>query len=99
MNVKDANPGVWSQRYEVLRQHALSADMLAGARPLGLIVVVRHGLAEWMRRWRESLDPAPDISPPRIDRSAWPPTPDWQSQLTLVLAQMAVPHLQPCYLL
>lgn len=97
MNPEDANPALWSQRYEVLREHALSASVLAGARPMGLIVVVRHGLAEWMRRWRESLDPAPDSSPPGIDRRAWLPTPEWQSQLTLVLVQMAVPHLQPSY--
>lgn len=97
MNSKDANSAIWSQRYEVLREHALNADVLADARPLGRIVVVRHGLAEWMRRWRESLDPAQASSSPGIDRPASLPTPDWQSQLTVVLAQMAVAHLQPCY--
>ena len=96
MNSDDANPAVWAQRYEGLRQHALNADALAGARPLGLILLIRDGLAGWMRGWRESLDPGPEISPLGMVRRAWLPASDWQSQLTMVLAQMAVPHLQSC---
>jgi len=97
MNPKIANSRLWSERYEVLRQHALNAGVLPGARPFGLILVIRHGLAEWMRRWRESLDPAPEFSAPAIEGRNRLPAPDWQSQLIVVMAQMAIPHLQRSY--
>jgi hypothetical protein len=86
------SPVLWRQRYEALRQHAVGGRQVLGAEPLGLVVLFARGLAGWMQSWWES--PAEQSS-----RSALPPaprglsTPQWQQQLTDVLAHMAAQHL------
>ena len=81
----------WKQRYEALRQTALAGGQALGAEPFGLVLLLRQGVATWMRRWPEpaatqTREPAlllPSVSPP----------PQWQQQLTTLLAQMSLAHL------
>jgi hypothetical protein len=83
-----ATAAAWKQRYEALRQLAVGRGLL-GADPLGLVLLLRQGVAGWMRGW---ADPPPrPLAPPLAP--ALPATPQWQRQLTELLAQMSLAHL------
>ena len=79
----------WKQRYEALRQHVLERRQVLGADPLGLVVLLRQGVAGWMKSWWEP-PPLPTLPMPLPSP---PPTPQWQQQLTELLAHMTVEHL------
>ena len=84
------------EHYEALRQTAVAAARacILSAEPLGAIVVVKTGVAGWLRCWSEATAatarpaPAPAIACPNICD-----TPGWQHELTLLLAQMSVRHV------
>jgi hypothetical protein len=82
----------WKERYEALRQLAVnSGSPILGANPLALVLLVRHGVAHWMRHWpelRAMPAPAPEIRPP----ISAPPTSEWRQQLTQLLADMSLAH-------
>jgi hypothetical protein len=82
-------PASWKQRYEVLRQHVLERRQVLGADPLGLVVLLKQGVAGWRRSWWEP-PPLPALPAPPTSR---PSTPQWQQQLTELLAHMTVEHL------
>jgi hypothetical protein len=90
--MNQTSASIWNWRYEAVREHALGTGSLLQAEPLGLAIVVQHGIAEWIRRWPEGISAsqcsrvAPVLPPSQ-------PTSDWQRQLTMVLAQMSLPHL------
>lgn len=88
---KASPPGLWRQRYEALRLHALSGRELLAVPPLGLHLLGYCGVAGWMKRWSEAVEtsvlPAPASSPLCAA--------GWQEQLTLVLAQMTFPQIHP----
>lgn len=81
---------VWKQRYEALRQLAVGGRQILESDPLGLVFLLRQGVAGWMRSWSD-LTPAV----PLTAASAPPPafTTGWQHQLTHVLAEMSLAHL------
>jgi len=83
---------LWKQRYESLRQHVLERPQVLASNPLGLIVVATRGLAGWMQTWWEAPEepPAP-LAAPQLRRH--PSTPQWQQQLTDLLAHMTVQHI------
>jgi hypothetical protein len=59
--------------------------------PLGLVLLLRQGVAGWMRSWS-------DPTPTTLLQSALVPslaasTSGWQQQLTQVLAEMSLAHL------
>lgn len=88
------NAFLWAERYEAVREHRVRGRQLLGADPLGVVWLVQHGVAGWMHRWRESLGEArPVRATPALPLS--PPTPVWQRQLTLLLAQMTLTQLRP----
>jgi len=83
---------LWKSRYEALRQLAVAGSQILGAEPLGLVVLLRQGVAGWMRAWprpTESAAQASTLPPP----STISPPPQWQQQLTALLAQMTSAHL------
>jgi hypothetical protein len=86
------SPVLWRQRYEALRQHVVGSRQILGSEPLGLVVLFARGLAGWMQSWWET--PAEQSWPPALPPAPrCPSTPQWQRQLTDVLAHMAAQHL------
>ena len=92
MNAGSTAPAVWTERYEALRQCAREGSPMLTSRPVGWIVLARHGMAAWMRRWTEASEPLPTPSAAHGPRPALP-LPAWQTQLTVLLAQMTAAHL------
>ena len=95
MKTDSTNPAVWTERYEALRQHALNNRQSLTADPLGLVLLLRQGVAPWMRCWRDasSSGPASPASPASGVASPLACLPDGQRQLTELLAQMTSAHL------
>ncbi|MBI1993153.1 MAG: hypothetical protein HYS67_01805 [Deltaproteobacteria bacterium] len=88
-----SQPELWRQRYEALRQHALSGRNTLATPPLGLHLLRQQGVAGWMERWSEAVEPSViGATPP-------PPsllcTAGWQEQLTVLLAQMTLQQINP----
>ena len=84
-----------SEHYEALRQHAVERGRVFLTDPLGTILVVKSGMAGWMRQWRQvsgEINAAPStpllLSCPQNE-------PGWQHELTMLLAQMSARHLRP----
>ena len=75
-----------TQRYEELRRFALG-DAQAAPAARGLALLVRSGLAEWMRAWASCATEAcgAPLNRTQERRLAAPP-----SELVTVLAQMAM---------
>jgi hypothetical protein len=82
---------VWKQRYEALRQLAVGGRQILESDPLGLVLLLRQGIAGWMRRWSELTPTAPLPSAPVQTPTA--SAGSWQHQLTQVLAEMSLAHL------
>lgn len=82
---------LWKSRYETLRQQALEPSDTAAQDRWGLGLLIRKGVAGWMRAWRDpsgyfdvaAADQVPSISVPPCS---------WQQEATLILANMALSH-------
>jgi hypothetical protein len=98
MKSGSTSPVVWTERYEALRQHALNNRQSLTADPLGLVLLLRQGVASWMRCWPDasSSAPASPASPASCAASPLACLPDGQRQLTQLLAQMTSAHLSVC---
>lgn len=83
---------VWKERYEALRQLAVGGRTILETDPLGLVLLLRQGVARWIHSWSElaQTPPLPRASTPP---SAPAPPSAWQHQLTIVLAEMSLAHL------
>ena len=95
MNSPPVAAALWTERYETLRHHVLEGRQVLGADPLGLILLFRQGVANWMRCWSEwvqSTVPGRSVSPLTLSAASAIP---WQNQLTVLLAHMTAPHLHP----
>lgn len=84
------------EHYEALRQSAVApaGEQVLSATPLGAILVVKTGVAGWLRRWSEVA--AVPVRPEPTPAASYPTLCDiegWQHELTLLLAQMSVGHL------
>ena len=88
---RPASATVWKQRYEALRQLAVGGRQILESDPLGLVVLLRQGIAGWMRSWSELAHTAPPQSAP-VQLGALAAS-GWQHQLTQVLAEMSLAHL------
>jgi hypothetical protein len=95
MKSGSTSPAVWTERYEALRQHALNNRQSLTADPLGLVLLLRQGVAPWMRCWPDASSSAP-ASPASCAASPLACLPDCQRQLTELLAQMTSAHLSVC---
>ena len=91
--MRNTAPGLWRQRYESLRQHALHGGDTLATPPLGLHLLRQQGVAVWMERWTEAVERSVISAPPP------PPsllcTAGWQQQLTVLLAQMTFQQIHP----
>lgn len=87
-----AAAALWKQRYEALRQLAVAEGQIFGVDPLDFVLLLRQGVAAWMRHWSR-LTPAPPASPLSPSPAPVAPQPQWQRQLTQLLAQMSLAHL------
>jgi len=84
----------WTRRYEQLREQVLARDTLTGTDARGLSLLIRQGVATWMRVWCDPLSCrwAPDLeaeSRPMIPPEAW------QQEATRLLVNMALNHFKP----
>lgn len=79
------------EQYEALRQNALEPGRIFSVVPLGAVLVVKNGMAGWMRRWSQVGDPAAPAASlplhPAGDEAGW------QRELTVLLAEMTATHL------
>jgi len=83
---------IWKQRYEALRQLAVAEGQIFGVDPLDFVLLLRQGVAGWMRHWSGlASEPPKPLLPAPPEPPA--PTPQWQQQLTQLLAQMSLAHL------
>jgi hypothetical protein len=82
---------VWKQRYEALRQRAVGGRQVLESDPLGWVLLLRQGIAGWMRGWSELTHTTPR-QPAPVGSSATSAS-GWQHQLTQVLAEMSLAHL------
>ncbi len=87
-----ATATVWKQRYEALRQLAIGGRQILETDPLGLVLLLRQGVAGWMRSWSESA-PTSTLQRAPVPEAPTAPTSVWQHQLTEVLAAMSLAHL------
>ena len=94
MNWLATEPAVWTERYESLRRYVLEGRAMLQAQPWGLVLWMAKGMAGWMSEWSKLSQPEP-----QTPATVWLPRclscGPWQNELTMLLAQMTLPHLQP----
>jgi hypothetical protein len=79
------------RRYEQLRERAVAeTSPSATMDTLGLIVLIRHGMAAWMRG--SDPPPAPPVcaSRPATESRLDSPANPWRQEATILLANMAL---------
>jgi hypothetical protein len=84
----------WTRRYEQLREQVLARDTVIGIDSRGLILLIRQGVAAWMRAWRDPLSCCGVAELPAQSRPIIPPD-SWQQEATRLLVNMALSHLRP----
>jgi hypothetical protein len=79
------------EQYEALRRSIVEASPLDVA-SMGAILVVKTGVAGWMREWMRMAAGGltPSSPPPGV-----PEERGWRNELTMLLAQITVRHLCP----
>jgi hypothetical protein len=82
----------WTEHYETLRRHVLTGREHFGAEPFGVGLICRRGLAGWIAAWRCATQSPGAALPPPPQVSI---TPGCHHELTVLLAEMTVPHLSP----
>jgi hypothetical protein len=90
MNLLASTAQDWTERYEALRREALAAQPLLEKSPWAMILLIRHGVAAWMRRWNLA---EPDPARPSAKTGVLESEEGWQNQVAVLLAQMTMPHL------
>ena len=92
MNGLVTEPAAWTERYESLRRYVLEGRARLESQPLGLVLWMAKGMAGWMSQWSKLSQPE-SPSPGAAGRPQCPCTAQWQAELTMLLAQMTLPHL------
>lgn len=86
-------PNLWTERYESLRRHFVENRQLLGCDPLGLTLLLRKGMAGWMRAWQSCIEAVPKAGVFTPDSWGPPISTAWQQELTLLVAHMTAQHL------
>jgi hypothetical protein len=83
----------WTRRYEQLREQVLARDTLIGTDSRGLNLLIRRGVAAWMRAWQDPLSCCCVVE---LKAQSWPinPPESWQQEATRLLVNMALSHLR-----
>ena len=84
----------WTRRYEQLREQVLARDTVIGIESRGLILLIREGVAAWMRAWHDPLSCCGVAELPPQSRPIIP-SDSWQQEATRLLVNMALSHLRP----
>jgi hypothetical protein len=92
MNWLITEPAAWTERYETLRRYVLEGRALLESQPLGLVLWMAKGTAGGMSEWSKLSQPE-SPAPPMACQPRCPGTGQWQEELTMLLAQMTLPHL------
>ena len=85
----------WTRRYEQLREQVLAGDNLIATDRWGLTVLVREGMAAWMRAWHEPLCCSVATAAPEAEALPMSLRESWQQEATRLLVNMALSHLSP----
>ena len=83
----------WTERYEALRRYVLEGRQRLPSPPLGLGLWVAKGMAGWMRQWARLLEPTP-VPVWALPLAPGPEPGPWHQPLTVLLAQIALAHLE-----
>jgi hypothetical protein len=84
----------WTRRYEQLREQVLAGESLI-VTEWGLTLLIRQGVAAWMRAWH---DPLCRPAAATLSAEALPTMnlrESWQQEATRLLVNMALSHLRP----
>jgi hypothetical protein len=85
----------WTRRYEQLREQVLAGESLIVTERWGLTLLLRQGVAAWMRAWRDPLCRPPAAT---LGAEALPLMnlrESWQQEATRLLVNMALSQLRP----
>jgi hypothetical protein len=88
---------LWQTRYEQLRHQALAPTATLTQDRWGLSLLLRKGIASWMRAWQ---DPSTGVEQTAASTDPVGVPAVWQQQATLLLANMTLSHyptLSPCH--
>jgi len=83
----------WAERYEVLRRYVVEGRARLQTQPLGLALWAAKGMAGWMKQWSRLAEATAGLPKPTVLAQSLAGGP-WQEQLTMLLAQMTLGHLQ-----
>ena len=85
----------WTRRYEQLREQVLAGESLMVTERWGLTLLIRQGVAAWMRAWH---DPLCRPAAATLAAEALPTMnlrESWQQEATRLLVNMTLSHLSP----
>ena len=92
--MKPSDKELWQRRYEQLRQQIFEPGATLAQDRWGLSLLLRQGLAGWMRLWQDPAAVTESVNgPDPVPASC--PAPDWQQQAALLLVNMAWSHCHP----
>jgi hypothetical protein len=85
----------WTRRYEQLREQALAGHSLIVTDCRGSALLIRQGMAAWMRAWHEPLSSSAATAALGAETRPMSLTEAWQQEATRLLVNMALSHLRP----
>ncbi len=85
----------WTRRYEELREQVLAGDNLIATDRQGLAVLIREGMAAWIRAWNEPLSYSVAVAAPEAEALPMSLGESWQQEATRLLVNMTLSHLNP----
>jgi len=84
----------WTRRYEQLREQVLADNNTIATDRRGLAVLIREGMAAWMRAWHEPLCCSVAAAAPDPEALSTSLAESWQQEATRLLVNMALSHLK-----
>jgi hypothetical protein len=84
----------WTHRYEQLREQVLAGESLIDTDRRGLTLLIREGMAAWMRARHDPLC-CPAAAALEVEALPMSLRESWQQEATRLLVNMALSHLRP----